>query len=39
LIGAARPDIRRRKSRRRASMRYSLMTLENACGVSETRRC
>jgi aminoacrylate hydrolase len=39
LIGAARPGIRRRKSRRRASMRCSLMTPENACGVSETRRC
>jgi pimeloyl-ACP methyl ester carboxylesterase len=39
LIGAARPGIRRRKSRRRASMRCSLMTPENACEVSETRRC
>src|SRR5258708_9885 len=38
LIGAARPGIRRRKSRR-ASMRRSLMTPENACGVSDTRRC
>ena len=34
LIGAARPGIRRRKSRRRASMRCSLMTPENACGIS-----
>jgi pimeloyl-ACP methyl ester carboxylesterase len=39
LIGAARPGTRRRKSRRRASTRYSLMTPESACGVSATRRC
>jgi hypothetical protein len=39
LIGAARPGTRRRKSRRRASTRCSLMTPENACGVSATRRC
>ena len=31
--------IRRRKSRRRASTRCSLVTPENACGISATRRC
>src|SRR5262249_58920897 len=39
LVGAARPGTRRRESRRHASTRCSLMTPENACGVSATRRC